>query len=169
MPRDFEDNDDVEDLDDDELRQRIRQELNEQDDLDAASIVISVKDGVVYLSGRVGTDAERQIAGHVVTDVLGIVNMHNRIVADRIYRDKEPEELPGAGDDGTEDGLVRPRGRDQQDPEAAHLADDAEEDLYGADDAVEAIQDGTTWSPPSEPTPEGVDPDDGGSSAGEQH
>jgi len=169
MQRDFEDNDDVEDLDDDELQQRVRQELNDQNDLDAASIVISVSDGVVHLSGRVGTDAERQIAGHVVTDVLGIVNVQNRIVADRIYRDHEPDELPASGDEESDDGLVRPRGRDQQDPEAAHLAEDAEEDLYGAEDAVEAVQDGTTWSPPSEPTPEGVDPEDGGSSAGEQH
>ena len=71
MAHDFEDIDDIDDLSDDELRRLVRDRLTEHRALDVRDISIVVRDGVVALNGRVGTEGERRVAEHVLTDVVG--------------------------------------------------------------------------------------------------
>jgi hypothetical protein len=157
MPRDYEDLYDLDDLSDDELQSLIRAELDDYDTLDADNILVRVTEGEVVLSGRVGTEEERRIAEHVLTDVIGVTRFSNDLVVDEVRRDEEPE----AVDDHLGNALAR--GEDQlggsdemnADPEAAHLEEDLDARLYGTHDLQQAIEDGTPYEPPDTPTPEG--------------
>jgi hypothetical protein len=140
MARDFEDLHDIDDLNDDELRQLVRNHLDSEQGLDSDDITVVVEDGVVVLAGRIGTEAEARIAEHVVTDVLGIEQFESQLVVDPIRRGISPEAI----DD--------------------HLADEDAQDLdgrlYGTTDVQDAIAEGTAWIPPESPTPEGRDAGD---------
>lgn len=158
MAHDFEDLFDLDDLGDDELQSLVRDELAGYATLDADSILVRAEDGVVYLSGRIGTEEERRIAEHVLTDVLGITQYENNLVVDPIRRDEESE----AVDEHVADASARDQsllgGTDelQSDPEAEHLEEDIEARLYGTQDLQSAIERGTAWVPPDSPTPEGL-------------
>src|SRR5919199_4728313 len=93
MAHDFEDTFNPDGMSDEELRALVREELAEHSALDADSIVVTVEDGVVALSGRVGTEGERRIAEHILTDVIGLVEFRNELVVDSIRRDEEPEAI----------------------------------------------------------------------------
>src|ERR671939_1182328 len=103
MPRDYEDIFDLDDLSDDELRSLIRAELEDYETLDPDNILVRVTDGMVELSGRVGTEEERRIADHVLSDVLGIARYQNNLLVDPVRRDEEPE----AVDDHLGDAAAR--------------------------------------------------------------
>ena len=107
MPRDYEDIFDLDDLSDDELRSLIRAELEDYETLDSDNILVRVTNGVVELSGRVGTDEERRIADHVLSDVVGVSRYQNNLLVDPVRRDEEPE----AVDDHL--GNAAARGEDQ--------------------------------------------------------
>jgi BON domain len=157
MAHDFEDLYDLDDLSDDDLRALVREELAEYDTLDADNILVEVTDGEVVLTGRVGTETERRIADHVLTDVIGVERYRNELFVDPIRRDEEPEEI----DDHL--GNVLARGEDQlggtdrlqEDPEAEGVHPDEERDLYGTHDLESAIAEGEAWEAPDTPTPEG--------------
>jgi hypothetical protein len=158
MPRDYEDLFDLGDLSDDELQSLIRRELEEYDTLDADNILVRVTGGVVELSGRVGTEEERRIAEHVVTDVIGVTRFTNHLVVDEVRRDEEPEAVDEHLAEAAERGEDQLGGRDDTmhtDPEAAHLREDLDAELYGTHDVQRAIEDGTPYEPPDTPTPEG--------------
>src|SRR5919204_2674159 len=93
MAHDFEDTSNPDGLSDEELRTLVREELADHAALDADSIFVTVEDGVVALSGRVGTEGERRIAEHILTDVIGLTRYNNNIVVDPIRRDEEPEDV----------------------------------------------------------------------------
>jgi len=156
MAHDFENIDDVDDLSDSELRRLVRDRLSEHRGLDANDITVSVHDRVVELSGRVGTENERRIAQRVVTDVVGIPTVRNDLVVDSLRRAESPEAADDSlADDDEHSGLLLgdravPRSR-----EAEHLEEDLDSRLFGTSDVGNAIQNGTTWNPPSAPTPEG--------------
>ena len=157
MPRDFEDIFDLDDLSDQELRGLVRQELAKHDGLDADSIVVHVEDGLVRLSGRVGTDGERQIADHLLSDVIGLTHYENELVVDQIRRDEAPENAEEAAADraeGSGEPLGRPRSTSNggDDPE-----DELDARLYGTHDVQAAIEHGTAWVPPEAPTQEGYE------------
>jgi hypothetical protein len=40
--------------------------------------------------------------------------------------------------------------------EAAHLADEEQDDIAGTTDYQSAVADGKSWNPPDSPTPEGL-------------
>ena len=159
MTHDYEDVFDLDDMSDDELRALVRSELDDLDTLDADNILVQVSAGEVVLSGRVGTDEEREIAEHVLTDVLGVTRYRNELAVDEVRRDEEPEAI----DDHL--GGVLARGEDQlggrddvhEDPEAEHLTENLDAELYGTHDVQRAIEDGTPYEPPDSPTPEGRD------------
>jgi hypothetical protein len=156
MARDFEDVFDLSDMSDDELRSLVRDELSRYDGVDADSVVVQVSDGVVRLSGRVGTDGERQIAEHILTDVIGVDKYQNDIVVDEIRRDQAPEEADDAAAqraEGSGEPLGRPRS--PRDDEDASDEDELESRLYGTHDVSSAIENGTPWVPPEAPTQEG--------------
>ena len=170
MARDFEDIHDLDDLSDDELRELVREHLAADNALDLDDLSVRVENGRVVLEGRVGTDEERRIAEHVVTDGLGIENVENNIFVDPVRRAESPE----AADDHLADEALR-EGRLLGDtpvglsPEAEHLEEDVDAMLYGTTDVQHAIEEGTAWIPPEGPTPEGYIGQDERGELGEDH
>lgn len=170
MARDFEDVNDLDDLSDDELRGLVREHLADDSALDIDDLTINVEDGRVILDGRVGTDEERRIAEHIVTDVLGIQEYENNIFVDPVRRAMNPE----AADDTLveeerEEGRLlgdRPVGIS---PEAETATEDLDAELYGTTDVGHAIEEGTPWIPPEAPTPEGYPGQDERGEFGEDH
>lgn len=156
MPRDYEDIFELDDVNDGELRAIVRETIERHDGIDSDSIVVTVKDGVVKLSGRVGTDGERQIADHVLSDVIGLTNYENDIVVDSIHRDQAPEAADDAAveaAEGSDEPLGRPRS--PLEDSSGDQEDELEARLYGSHDVTSAIEQGTSWAPPDSPTQEG--------------
>lgn len=158
MARDFENLDDLDDLNDGELRDLVRQHLREHNGIDPDDITVSISDGTVVLEGRVGTDAERRIAEHVLTDVAGLASVTNNLVVDPLRRAESPQDMDDhlAEEDRTE-GLLLGDRPVAFSPEAEHLEEDLDAQLSGTTDVGKAIVDGTPWIPPESPTQEGID------------
>ena len=156
MARDFEDIDNIDDLSDDELRGLVRDRLGEHRGLDVADITVRVHNGEVELSGRVGTEGERRVAEHVVTDSLGITAVRNDLVVDELRRAESPEAIDeNLVDDEERSGLLLGDRPVPLSPEAEHLEEDLDSRLFGTTDVGSAIQNGTAWIPPTSPTQEG--------------
>jgi len=158
MAHDFEDIHDIDDLNDDELRDLVRTHLAADSAIDAADISVVVEDGVVLLAGRVGTEAEQQIAAHIVTDVLGVEQFENQLMVDPLRRAMSPEAIDEhlVDEEVTSGRLIGDRAV-PLDPEAERLEEDLDARLYGTTDVQKAIEEGTSWNPPDSPTPEGLD------------
>lgn len=156
MARDFEDINDLDDLSDDELRGIVREHLQANNAIDIDDITVRVEDGVIVLGGRVGTDGEKLIAEHVVTDVLGAEQVRNEIMVDANRRAESPlavdEHLV---DEDRREGLLLGDRAVPLSPETEGVQDDMDHELYGTTDVGHAIADGTAWIPPESPTPEG--------------
>ena len=165
MARDFENLNDLEDLNDGELRDLVRAHLRDHSGIDPDDIAVRVQDGEVVIEGRVGTDGERRIAEHVLTDVVGLASVRNNLVVDPIRRAESPMDMEEhlAEEDRTE-GLLLGDRPVALSPEAEHLEEDLDAQLSGTTDVGKSITDGTAWIPPESPTQEGID---GG--AGEDH
>lgn len=171
MAHDYEDIHNIEGLDDRELRDLVREQLADHGTLDIDDITVIVTDNQVVLSGRVGTDGERRVAEHVLTDVLGIQDFRNDLVVDPIRRAVSPLDIDEhlADEEGRAGTLLGDRAVPLND-ESEHLADGAGEDLNGTTDMQRVMEDGATWSPPDSPTPEGMlGTDAGAGDRGEQH
>lgn len=145
------------DMTDDEIRQVVVEHLREYPNIDADGIDVTVRNGHVVLEGRVGTDAEVQVAAAVLDDVLGIESYTNDLVVDEAYR----YQLPEAADDAEQaaDVLDDQMGtsEDQQSDTAEHLQEDVETQTYGTHDMGAAIRDGATYIPPDRPVSDGYD------------
>ncbi len=156
MARDYEDLHDLDDLSDSELRELVRQHLAADSVLDPDDLDVTVTDGKVMLAGRVGTDEERRIAEHIVSDVLGIENYENGIFVDPIRRGSTPEAIDDTlAEEYRQEGRLlgdRPR---PESPEVESIEDHLDDLLQGTADVQSAIQEGTSWIPPEAPTPEG--------------
>jgi hypothetical protein len=170
MGRDFEDVNDIDDLDDDELRGMVREHLAADSALDIDDLTINVEDGHVILDGRVGTDEERRIAEHIVTDVLGVEDYENNIFVDPVRRATSPEAADDnlADEDATEGRLLGDRPVSLS-PEVEDRLEDEDAQLYGTTDLSHAIEEGTSWIPPEAPTPEGFPGQDERGEFGEDH
>ncbi len=160
MARDFEDIFRLDELNDDELRALVREQLADYETVDADNILVTASNGEVVLAGRVGTEEERRIAERILADVIGLKRYRNDLVVDEIRRDEEPE----AVDDHLAESRERtgePIGRRPEniDDEAEHLEEDLEAQMFGTHDVQSAIERGTAWNPPDEPTPEGFEPE----------
>ncbi len=163
MARDYEDIFRLDELSDDELRALVREQLADYDTVDADNILVTAASGEVVLAGRVGTEEERRIAERILADVIGLKRYRNELVVDEIRRDEEPE----AVDDhlaSSQEGTGEPIGRrpENVDDEAEHLEEDLDARMFGTHDVQSAIERGTAWIPPDEPTPEGFEPDQRG-------
>lgn len=170
MARDFEDVNDIDDLSDDELRGLVREHLAADTALDIDDLTIRAREGHVILEGRVGTDEERRIAEHIVTDVLGIEDYENNIFVDPVRRAISPEAADDnlAEEEAVEGRLLgdRPVGMS---PETESVGEDLDAQLYGTTDVGHAIEEGTSWIPPEAPTPEGYPGQDERGEFGEDH
>lgn len=171
MAHDFEDLHDIDDLSDDELRDLVRDWLAQNETIDADDVVVRVEDGVVTLSGRVGTEAEQRIAERLVTDSLGISNVENEIVVDALRRAESPEAIDDQlADEDEHAGLLPGDRAEPQSDEAEHLTEDIDAALFGTVDIQKSIERGAAWNPPMTPTPEGLSGTDASpSEMGEDH
>jgi hypothetical protein len=171
MARDFEDINDIEQLDDRELRGVIREHLAAHNGLDINDLTVDVKDGAITLGGRVGTEGERRIADHILTDVLGINDFTNEVVIDPIRRAESPMDIDEhLAEEDRDEGLLLGDRAVPLSPEAEHLADLQDADIEGTTDVQESIERAAGWIPPESPTPEGLSGTDAQpEDYGEQH
>jgi hypothetical protein len=161
MERDFENIHDIDNLSDDELRQLVRNHLAAHNGLDADYLDVRIEQGVVVLGGRVGTEGERRIADHVVTDILGIVSVRNEILIDPIHRAESPEAVDDhLVEEDREAGLLLGDTAapfdDEAEPVDGRDPDSLDKHLFGTTDVQDAIASGTAWIPPEAPTQEGI-------------
>jgi len=160
MADDFEDTYDLENLSDRELRDLVREHLEASTALDIDDITVRVEDGCVILEGRVGDAGEEQVAEHVLTDVLGITNFQNNLVADENRRAQSPEAIDDhLADEERHEGLLLGDRAVSLTDESQHLADSAETESEGTTDVSRAIESAEPWIPPESPTPEGMSRD----------
>jgi hypothetical protein len=169
--RDYENMHDIEELDDRELRDLVREQLSAHSALDVDDITVTVVDNRVTLSGRVGTEGERRVADHVLTDVLGIVEFSNDLVVDQIRRAESPVDIDEhLADEERRAGTLLGEVASPRSDEAVYRADGSAGDLAGTTDYEQAMGDGLTWNPPESPTPEGFSGSDAGpEEMGERH
>ena len=173
MARDYEDFSSIDDLDDDELRQLVRDRLGEHPNLDLDDIVVHVEDGTIRLEGRVGTEGELRIADHVLTDLVGVGSFDNQLVVDANRRVDTPMDV--------EDHLEAERGSagsvfgempEQESPEVfqARGDEDLDQRMFGTTNYQDAVAHGVPYEPPEAPTPEGLRGTDAGPGEyGEDH
>ena len=157
MAHDYEDIHNIEGLDDRELRDLVREQLAEHTALDIDDITVTASQGSVTLAGRVGTEGERRVADHVLTDVLGIVEFTNDLVIDPLRRAESPMDIDEhLADEERRSGTLLGDVAVSLSDESEHLADSAREDLEGTTDYQQVMEEGMTWNPPDSPTPEGL-------------
>jgi hypothetical protein len=172
MARDFEDIHDIDDLSDDELSALVREHLRGNNSIDADDISVrATDDGVVFLSGRVGTEGEMRIAERVLTDVLGIENVRNELVVDPIRRAVSSEDAEEhAAEVDAEEGLLLGDVPPQSDDNDALERGDDSAQLFGTTDVQQSISSGAAYIPPTSPTQEGFSGSDAGpGEMGEDH
>lgn len=142
---------DFENLTDDEIRTIVLEQLQENTNLDIEDIDVLVKNGLVTISGRVGTDAEVQVVTAVLDDILNLENFHNDLTVDVLRRG----EAPIASDDGAlrdeEEDDLHSEAMDQQSDTAEHLVADLESETFGTADPTQSIRDASAYSPPDRP------------------
>src|SRR4051812_30304922 len=125
---------------------------------DPDDVSIGVKDGVVHLAGRVGTEEELRIVEHVVTDVVGIKEVQNELVVDAIRRAESPVAIDEhIADENAHEGLLLGDRARPENPESEHLQENLRAELFGTTDVQESIEGAIPWIPPESPTPEGLD------------
>jgi hypothetical protein len=166
---DFENLHDVEDLDDRELRDLVQSQLRAHNGLDADYITVTVQDGAVVLEGRVGTDYERRVSEHVLTDVLGLSKVTNNLVVQAIHRVESSLDIEDhLVQEEREEGLLLGDRPVPLSAESEAVTEDLDARLWGTTDVGKAIADGTSWIPPESPTQEGLEGTSGGT-PGEDH
>ncbi|HEY3114994.1 MAG TPA: BON domain-containing protein [Gemmatimonadaceae bacterium] len=157
MEKDYEDIRGTDDLSDNELRALVRDHFERQLAFDPDDVQISVRSGVVNLSGRVGTAEELRIIERVVTDLVGIKNLQSGLVVDPIRRAESPEPIDEhVVDEQLHEGLLLGDQPRPDDPEAEHLRENLRAELFGTTDVHQSIEGAIPWNPPDGPTPEGA-------------
>ena len=160
MAGDFEDLHDIENLSDRELRDLVREHLEASTALDIDDITVRVEEGCVILEGRVGDAGEEQVAEHVLTDILGITNFRNNLIADPIRRAESPMAIDDhLADEDRHEGLLLGDRPVSLTDESQHLADSPETESEGTTDVGRSIEGAMPWIPPESPTPEGMSRD----------
>jgi hypothetical protein len=158
VEKDYEDIRDTDDLNDNELRALVRDAFEQQMAVDPDDVAISVRSGVVTLSGRVGTDEELRIAERIVTDMVGLEKVRNELFVDPIRRAQSPEAIDEhLADERLHEGLLLGDTPRPEAPEAEHLHENLRAELFGTTDVQQSIEDAIPWNPPDGPTPEGIE------------
>jgi hypothetical protein len=155
MANDYEDFYDIDSLTDAELEALVREELDEYPDIDASGLDITVTNGRVTLSGRVGTEAEYQQIEHVLTDVIG-VHVENEMVVDELTRYEQPLAADEANAQVYASGRGGRGGADRTDDAAEHLLADTSAEQFGTNDVGEAVERGYSYNPADTPIQEGT-------------
>ncbi len=160
MAGNFEDLHDIARLNDRELRDLVREQLEANTALDIDDITVRVENGCVILEGRVGDAGEEQVAEHVLTDVIGITSFQNNLVVDPIRRAESPMAIDEhLAEDERHEGLLLGDRPVSLTDESKHLADSPEDESAGTTDVGRSIEGAMPWIPPESPTPEGLSRD----------
>jgi DnaK suppressor protein len=117
-------------LDDSELAELIRERLREDGRIDTEELHILCRAGVVYLSGALPSEPERQILLQLVTDVLGLKEVVDRVRVTELLWERE----------------------ERSKKERAETLLPWEEP-YGTEDLLESAEDDKDFVAPSEPPP----------------
>ena len=118
-------------LDDHELIETIREHIKDDGRVDTQELHVASRKGVVYLSGKVPSEAEHHILLHTLTDVLGLQEIVDHIdVAELVWE------------------------TDRRTREVAPEITQRWEDLPGTEDVVESHEEGKEFVPPAKPTPD---------------
>jgi hypothetical protein len=173
MARDYEDMSSIDDLNDDELRDLVRDRLAEHPTLDIDEISVLVDNGTVRLEGRVGTEAELRIADHVLTDIVGVASFDNQLVVDANERDETPMDVEDhiQAERGTAGTLLGEMPEQESDEVFQARGDEnLDQRMFGTTNYQDAVAHGTAYIPPESPTPEGQRGTDAGPGEyGEDH
>ena len=149
MAREYDDLYDLSNLDDNELKDLVLQELREYPDIDAELVEVDVEGGLIRLSGRVGTEQEVQAVEHVITDVLGANRVNNELVVDEVVRGERSEAADDAFIEDLEaDPQLAGSGASTTSDTAQHLVEDLEAEQFGTHNPQEAVERGTAYEPP---------------------
>ena len=167
MARDFEDYTSPDSLDDEELRAHVRERIADNGGVDVDNVTVRVRDGVVHLLGRVGTEEELRVAEHVLTDLVGVSRYRNELVVDPLRRSEADEAADDAS--GDRDSDILGDAPKPLEPEAEGAFEDLEAEMFGTHDVQDAIAQGESYIPPDRATPEGIDARQGPQSYGEDH
>lgn len=146
---------DFENMSDDEIRGVVLDHLREYPNLDPNDLEVIVRNGEVTLNGRVGTDAEVQVASSLLDDVLGLDSFTNNLIVDELRRGDQPE---AADDAAALDAAVDEQGGEphpNHSDTSEHLVDDVESELYGTRDVAKSIRDANAYTPPDRPVSDG--------------
>jgi hypothetical protein len=146
MADDYEDIYDIESMTDEEIQALVREEVDGHPELDGSGLDFVVADGLVTISGRVGTEAESQSLERMLTDGIG-VTVRNDLVVDDLVRAEQPEGADAAAALRYRSGQGH-GGADRTEDSAEHLLEDTAAEQYGTDDMGEAIERGYTYNPP---------------------
>ena len=156
MAKGYDDVYDIDAMDDRELRDLIVQLLGDEPAVDAAGVDVEVRDGVVQVSGRLGTEDEAEAVERILVERLGIDRLENDLVIDELVRPSVSEAADDAATEADRGTYERTKRGDRTDPEAEHLLEDVEGDLYGTEDLQKAIEQGEAYTPPDAPHEEGT-------------
>ncbi len=118
------------DLTDQELILSIREMLSEEE-YDISHFHVDVEDGVVYLSGEVGSEDERGEIDDLVSEMIGVEEVSNELSLDK-------------GDDE-----IDLEDDEDEDEENLDVLEDNEE--TGTTDPTEAAEEGIPYIPPHKP------------------
>lgn len=118
-------------LDDREMTEATIEFLKEDRRVDMQELHLVCRKGVVYLSGKIPSDAEHQILLHTLTDVLGFKEIVDHLDVE---------------------GLLWQTERRAKEP-VAEVKQRWEDDM-GTEDAVESHEEGKEFVPPAKPTPD---------------
>lgn len=164
MPKDFENTINTDQLDDDEIRELVRQRLNEAEDFEVDNVDVDVREGQIFVDGRVGTDEERQHVEQVLT-AMGVQDYENNVVVDELVRAEHSEaaDIASLEDAAVADELGE-RGKATTDT-AEHLLPDTAGEQFGTRDMKKAIEQGQSYNAPDGPMQEGIE----GGPQGERH
>jgi|SRR5688500_1375411 len=147
---------DVRSMGDAELRTLVVELLREEPSLDADGVEVFVRAGTVRVRGRLGTEQEIEAVETILLDRLGVENIENELVVDELVRHSLSEAADDAAIEEDRGAYNRNTRGDRTDPEAAHLMEDVEGELYGTEDMQKAIEQGESYTPPDSPHEEGT-------------
>ena len=155
MPNDFENAINLDQLDDAEVRDLVRQRLDEAEDFDVEEVDVSVRNGRVRVEGRVGTEEERQYVDQVLSG-FGAEDFENVVIVDETRRAEQSQAADIAVlEDAVVEDQLGERGKATSD-EAEHLQPDTAGEQFGTRDVRKAIEQGQSYTPPDGPVQEGV-------------
>jgi len=156
MTEGYDDAVDLTALTDEEIYDRILEHLREGG-IDPDALDIDVRDGNVTVGGRLGTESSARVVDHILTDQVGLYGYGNEIVIDPLASETTSEDtLEAAEDQDAEDEDSRlGEADDERSDTADHLEENIGRRAFGTRDPSAAVEEGTAYTPPDRPTPEG--------------